>query len=86
MSNCVCSLNLLFPGEHVTYAFKLKYSPKTSLQNKPFINGKGSKYWNATQMHNPIGFCFEGSKPEPHQVNKAAEKALQTVSLEGESS
>ncbi len=86
MSNCVCALNLLFPGEHVAYAFKVKYWPKTSSQKKLFINGKVSKYWNATQKYNPIGFCFEGSKPETHPVNKPADKALQTVSLEGESS
>ncbi len=45
-----------------------------------------SKYWNATQMHKSIGYCFKGPKPETHQVNKAAEKDLQTASLEGESS
>ncbi len=61
------------------------------LSNSPGVFGhRAILIWGGIETCNadaqPHRFGIEGSKPETHQVNKAADKALQAVSLEVESS
>ncbi len=71
MPNFVCVLNSLFPGEQATYAFKVKYWPQTRVMNTEMQHGCN------------FNFCVCGSKSETHQVNKAADKALQSYPVPG---